>query len=329
MPCFHPISGWRSKDYGNTGKRSIVFSKTQGCEDLPVKIPCGQCIGCRQDRAKSWAIRCVHEASMFKENCFITLTFDEKHISKNYSLEKADFVKFMKRLRKKYFGNKKGHVRYFHCGEYGEKYQRPHHHACLFGFDFKDKYLWDIRGGNRLYRSKELEALWPFGFCTIGDVTYDSAAYVARYVLKKITGEMAPDVYQGRLPEYVTMSRRPGIGKMWIDKFHDEVKTYDLVWVRGNHFAKVPKYYDQQFELTDPKEFANVKAQRIVSAKLNKNNTPERLQVRESVENQKLLNKSRSLENQSSVRQKFDPVLDRSAKKKYVLKVGKNKGGSL
>ena len=100
-------------------------------------------------------------------------------------------------------------VRFFHCGEYGELLYRPHYHACLFGFDFSDKVLWSTRGGVRLYRSKILEKLWTFGFSTIGDVTFESAAYVARYCTKKITGDKADEHYNGRSPEYVTMSRPP------------------------------------------------------------------------------------------------------------------------
>ena len=120
-------------------------------------MPCGQCIGCRLERSRQWAIRCVHEASLWPDNCFVTLTFDDDNIISSGSLVKADFQKFMKRLRKR-FG--KG-VRYFHCGEYGDLLGRPHHHACLFNFSFPDRYLWSSSGGVNLYRSPTLEELWP------------------------------------------------------------------------------------------------------------------------------------------------------------------------
>ena len=170
---------------------------------------------------------------MYDENCFITLTYDDDNLHSGGSLVKADFQKFMKRLRKK-FGSG---VRYYHCGEYGEKNGRPHHHACLFNFRFPDCEPLDIAGRSSdlppLYVSRSLLELWPFGLHTIGVVTFDSAAYVARYVMKKITGDKAASHYNGRLPEYTTMSRRPGIGRAWYDKFKSDCYPSDELVIRG------------------------------------------------------------------------------------------------
>ncbi len=195
-----------------------------------IQLPCGQCSGCRLERSRSWAVRCVHEASLHDENCFITLTFNNHYLDPIGSLDKRTFQLFMKRLRKEIAPGK---VRFFHCGEYGSKMKRPHHHACLFGFDFPDKWLFDTREGVDLYRSPMLERLWPFGFSTIGEVTFESAAYVARYISKKINGELAPAHYArvdhktgemfSILPEYITMSLRPGIAGAWFDKFEGDV----------------------------------------------------------------------------------------------------------
>ena len=159
-------------------------------------------------------MRCHHEASLYQDNCFITLTYSDEHLPSDKSLHVDHFQKFMKRLRKR-FGEG---VRYYHCGEYGEKYMRPHYHACLFNFDFPDKKIWKENNGNRLYISESLSELWPFGFVTIGDVTFESAAYVARYIMKKVNGDLAESHYErvdwdtGEVyhlkPEYTTMSRR-------------------------------------------------------------------------------------------------------------------------
>ena len=149
---------------------------------------------------------------MWDRNCFVTLTYNDEHLPANGSLNKRDITLFLKRLRKRYG---KG-IRYYQCGEYGELLSRPHHHAILFNHDFEDKQLWSVRGGVRLYRSASLEQLWPYGYSTIGDVTFESAAYVARYVVKKITGEREGEHYRGKMPEFATMSRRPGIGRGWL-----------------------------------------------------------------------------------------------------------------
>lgn len=263
MPCFRPIKGYRSATVNRkTGKRSIVFKPKEGFVDMPIDLPCGKCISCRLKKSRDWATRCVHEASLYEDNCFITLTYNKEHLPKDLSLNKKHFQDFMKRLRKRFGAG----VRYFHCGEYGEKNARPHYHACLFNFDFKDKILFKQSGGNPLYISKALSELWPFGFSTIGNVTFDSAAYVARYVTKKITGDKAVRHYNGRLPEYATMSRRSGLGAVWFAKYYSDIYPSDFVVVSGKRL-KPPKYYDGLFEKMFPDRFLDVKRNRKMQAK--------------------------------------------------------------
>lgn len=307
MVCFHPIDAWRvgSSSDGYTmhfhEPRHAPFRHS--IERM--KVPCGQCVGCRLERSRQWAIRCMHEAQMHTDNCFITLTFSPEALAargNQWSLDVRDFQLFMKRLRKR-FGSG---IRFYHCGEYGSKNKRPHYHACIFGFDFPDKRLWKITPtGHRLYVSDILNSLWSdpdtgisYGFSTIGDVTFESAAYVARYIMKKINGDAAKDHYEwvddvtGEVfplkPEYTTMSRRPGIGKTWLDKFEDDVYPHDFVVVNGTKM-RPPKYYDRQFEAARPFEFEEIKAIRLENAdKHIDNNTPARLNVREAVQKAKL-----------------------------------------
>lgn len=293
MPCYAPLKGWYSDEVNESGKRSIVFNKKDALCPVEVIVPCGKCIGCRLERSRQWAVRCVHEASLYDENCFITLTFDERHVDLNRSLVKSDFVLFMKRLRKE-FGSG---IRFFHCGEYGDKLDRPHHHACLFNFDFPDKVLWSVRDGVRLYRSATLERLWPFGFCTVGDVTFDSAAYVARYVVKKMNGNVAKLHYQGREPEYCTMSRRPGIGAKWYEKFKTDVFPHGFVVIRDGKKVKVPPYYMKKYELTNPGECASLKNKQIMSARGDADSTPQRLRVREELHKLRAEQLTRGMEN--------------------------------
>lgn len=227
-------------------------------------------------------MRCVHEASLYERNCFITLTYNDEHVPPGGGLQVKDFQDFMKRLRFRYGSG----IRFFHCGEYGEKFSRPHYHACLFNFDFPDKELWKNERDVKLYRSEALEDLWEDrGFCTVGDVTFESAAYVARYITKKVTGDRADAHYGDRRPEYTTMSRRPGIGKGWFERFASDVFPSDEVVVRGKEM-KPPKYYDRLFEVAYPSDYAKVKLKRTIEGKFFSQLEPEtRLSVREEVKN--------------------------------------------
>lgn len=257
---------------------------------MPVTVPCGQCIGCRLERARQWAVRCVHEASLHEHNCFLTLTYSPEHLPKSINMEtgeiaagdfpslnKRDIVLFMKSLRKKFGAG----IRFLQCGEYGESYGRPHHHVLLFNFDFPDKRFHRRAGGYNLYRSAALESLWTKGLSEIGSLTFESAAYVARYITKKVTGECSDEVYSGRLPEYITMSRRPGIGRLWLDRNINNVYPLDRIYVRPGLLARPPKYYDRIFESLEKEEFSKVRRKRVIKAKSRGDVGGDRLAVEE------------------------------------------------
>lgn len=216
-----------------------------------VQVPCGQCIGCRLNRSAQWALRMEHEASLHDQNCFLTLTYDDENLPGD-SLVKKHYVDFFKRLRDYY---NYPPVKYYHCGEYGGKTKRPHYHACVFGFDFPDKKLYkrySVRGCDqevRLYTSESLEARWGKGFCTIGDVTWSSAAYCARYVVDKITGPKAEAHYYGRTPEYSTSSNHIGTG--WYEKYKEGLWNDDYAVSRG-HRVSVPRYYEKKLAEEEP-----------------------------------------------------------------------------
>ena len=298
MPCYHPMQGYRSRADGKT----IVFNPTYGWIDRPLTIPCGQCVGCRLERSRQWAVRCVHEASLHEDNCFITLTYNNESLPEDGSLNKKHFQDFMKRLRKK-FKNKK--IRYYHCGEYGDKNFRPHYHAIIFGLQFDDQKLFTVNNGEKLYTSEKLEKLWPFGFSTIGTVTFESAAYVARYVMKKVNGKNAKNHYErvnndtgeiyNLVPEYNTMSRRPGIAAGWFDKYKDDVYPSDNIHLREKTF-RPPKFYDKMYEHLMPNEMEKIKKQRMINMQKHaKDNTAERLAVKEQVKHAQLNQLIRSI----------------------------------
>lgn len=254
MSCFTPLEAWR---YFDASSQSYKLTFKRGKADLPgcqrLLIPCGQCMGCRIERSRQWAIRCVHEAQLHRDNCFITLTYSPECLPANGSLVKKHFQDFMKRLRKRFEGKEK--IRFFACGEYGSKLSRPHYHAILFNMDFPDKELFSVVNGNRVYRSATLERLWPFGFSTIGNVSFESCAYVARYCTKKITGKKAKEHYCDRIPEFTLMSRRPGIAAEWLDEYSKDVYPHDFV-VHNGKKVRVPRYYDKRMEVIDPETFA-------------------------------------------------------------------------
>lgn len=247
----------------------------------------------------------MHEASLHAQNCFITCTYDDAHLPQGGSLVKHHFQDFMKRLRIRLDRTTGEKIRFFHCGEYGSQLGRPHHHAIIFGHSFPDRVHLSGEGEMALHVSHSLATDWGKGFCTVGEATFESAAYVARYVTKKVTGAAAEDHYwrldeaTGELvklePEYSTMSRGRGIGRGWFEKFSSEVFPSDEVYIRG-YLAKPPRYYDQLYDVADPKGSQEVKQRRSALAKSEKwNNSDERLRVREKVCRAKLSLKRRSL----------------------------------
>ena len=290
--------------FDGSGKRSVIFSNALGSQFVAghkvasdfeaLSIPCGKCIGCRLERSRQWALRCLHESRMHEDNCFVTLTFDDAHLPVDMSIRKRDMQLFMKRLRNR-FGSG---IRFFGCGEYGSISLRPHYHLILFGFDFKDKVLYkQTRLGHYLYTSAELSKLWTdpngvsLGFAILGDVSFDSAGYVARYCMKKVSGDHAAAHYQyvspsgeifQREPEFCLMSRRPGLGKAWYDKYKSDVFPSDWLVVNGKK-CKPPRYYDGKASEEDLAAFEAIQEKRRShNQKKSFDNSFDRLGVRET-----------------------------------------------
>lgn len=287
MTCFYPKQALRTNALTSNGKRAIRFidSKTAeklvGNPDLLSGLPCGQCTGCRLERSRQWAVRMLNEADLHSANSFITLTFDDDNLKKRdnpMSLDKRDFQLFMKDLRYElYKQNLK--IRYYMCGEYGELFKRPHYHAVIFGYDFPDKQLYKVNRGLPYYTSDFLKSVWPYGFNVVTDVTFDTCAYVARYIMKKHFGkdawkryidyinEETGEIIGHRIPEYTTMSRADGIGKAWLDKYLQDVYPRDKIFMRHKKvFCKPPKYYDSQYEIINPSDYLRIKKDRIEQA---------------------------------------------------------------
>lgn len=303
MTCYHPLKGYRSTELGPNGY-GITFNAVKALNPHnPIPIPCGRCIGCRMDRSKEWAIRCMHESKMHAHNCFITLTYDQAHVPASYSLELRDWQLFMKRLRK----HSSTKIRFYACGEYGPNGGRPHYHALIFGYDFPDKVLYrSNRSGDRIYKSKLLNELWGMSELNeLGAVTFKSAAYCARYIMKKMAGndERQHNHYHRQSPidgnwynvrpEFNVMSRRPGLGTAWFEKFKRDAFPSDFLIVDGRK-VKPPAFYLNKLEDDEAKPIE--RARKRAAVKVKWNSTSERLKVREEIQSVRAKRLQRTLE---------------------------------
>ena len=312
MRCVSPLKGWKNSETGG-----IQFRADGAREKM--EVACGQCISCRLNGACMWAVRIVHESSLHETtggNCFVTLTYRDPrecdadqlrnghHIPLDWSLHKKHWQDFMKRLRK-FFAPQK--IRFFMCGEYGHRCKhsidldsvgcplcrcgRPHYHAILFNCSFPDLESYGSHNGELRYTSPSLERIWQYGFVDVGAVTPESAAYVARYSLKKRTGVLADDHYMSYdldgvvtfiTPEFCLMSRghtckehrgmpyqrdcdkcSRGIGHDWYLDYSGDVFPADETPVVGKSPVKmVPRYYEELFKISDPLTLEEIKAVR-------------------------------------------------------------------
>lgn len=318
MTCYAPLTGYKSKHLTKKGKRKIVFNVDDGYKDLKVEVPCGQCIGCRLDKSRQWAVRCVHEASLYEDNSFITLTYNNENLPSSKSVNKKVLQDFFKRYRKEIDKHDPGRkIRFMACGEYGDLRNRPHYHAIIFNWRDPYERLWSkSKTGELLFRSPTLESAWKYGHSIVGSVTFESAAYVARYVTKKITGKRQESEYRifdketGEIneiePEFALMSlgRRSeieeldqgGIGYKWFKKYYETDCQKDFITVNRTKIA-IPDYYYRLLEKKDPERYKEIKKLHIKKAKERKEeNEPKRLAVRERIQKRKLEMLTRQLE---------------------------------
>lgn len=289
MSCYHPMVGFPTKDYTPDHKlysfQSIdpVFAREK--DPRCVVVPCGHCIGCRLDYSRAWADRMMLELETAKKAIFVTLTYDNDHVPImededtgeliGFTLDKRDAQLFMKNLRRDYDG-KDGHplakIRYYLSGEYGDTTERPHMHAIIFGLCLDDFPLKVPRGKNELgqqfFEVPELRAAWPNGFVLVSDVTWETCAYVSRYVMKKALKDGLSAYERGLEKEFVLMSRRPGIGREYLEQHPDclDQQSINISTPKGGRKLSIPKYYLKQLELTDPEKCAKMKEARKTMA---------------------------------------------------------------
>lgn len=293
MGCNFPRPVWKRADehtsHASTGqritlrKRGFTFRLSEGYREPYAAVPCGQCLGCRLDWAADWALRCEKEAKCWPHNAFVTLTYSDEELpiggTSRSTVSKREFQLFMKRLRKELGEG----IRFFASGEYGETNERAHYHALLFNCSFPDRVRWRESRGHTLYRSPLLERLWPFGFSTIGEVNFQTANYVARYVVKKLRGSMALQQYSDREPPFILMSRNPGIGAEWFSRNSSDVYPEGSIIYGEARKRRAPRYFDKLHSRGKPVEVALAKGNRKITAAIarSKSNPSQTLEARE------------------------------------------------
>lgn len=279
MACYHPLNAYYTPD----GR--VVFSAAKNDTTHKIHLPCGQCVGCRLERSRQWAVRIMHEASLWDDNSFVTLTYNDTTIPPNGSLVYKHIQLFLKKLRKQ----TKKQIRFFCAGEYGAITKRPHYHICIFNENFRnDRYEWKKSNGHQLWRSNDLERIWQHGNAYIGELTFESAAYVARYICEKITGKRAQmhygsiDITTGELitksPEFAHMSLKPGIAANWLRLYWPDVANGKVI-TRGRE-SVAPKYYRKYFRQHDKRHDITDNLKELIH---DEDQTEERLKTREEV----------------------------------------------
>lgn len=245
MRCLYP----RTVCFDTDGKTILWSPKQYKSEYASFQLPCSKCIECRLQYAREWAVRCVHEAKMHEQNSFITLTYENDPKRLQY----GDFQNFIKRLRKGYTISEETKIGLFVTGEYGELNKRPHWHAIIFNWRPNDlEYIFSNGNNNQVYTSKTLDKLWTHGFTTVGDVTFESAGYVARYAAKKLVhGKDQDHDYQ----PISKKSTRQAIGKKFLEKYYKDIFNYGHVILADGTKTTIPRYYEKWLKEEKPDDW--------------------------------------------------------------------------
>lgn len=214
-----------------------------------VQTPCNLCSNCRKNFAHMWGTRIYHESKLYPENTFLTLTYDDKCLPKGQcgipTLVKKDVQDFMKRFRDRLYPYK---VRFFCGAEYGDQTHRPHYHLALFGVSPFDERVFDHhekQDDGYLCRCKA----WSSGLSHVGEVDIGSANYIGGYCLKKVMGKDSKEYYKSRdiIAPFSLMSRRPGIGFDYMQKYADEFLKHGDCMVNSYRTA-LPRYYKEKID---------------------------------------------------------------------------------
>lgn len=285
MRCTSPKTVWTNPEGGRP-----IFSLWSGVSPgREFLIGCGKCLGCTLDRSSSWALRVQHEARYFERNCFLTLTWDDEHLPESPEAARYEIRKFQARYLKEF-----GLHRFFGCLELGSRSRRIHAHLIPFGEDFKAG-AWQIgrsKSGHPLWRNAVIEKLWPFGFADVGELTSESASYVARYVTAKVEGPQSvwlTHPVTGELREWPTLYRpfypsRPALGMRFLDEFAEDV--WSGLRARGGARLPTPPAYSKRLKVLDADRYEQLVEDRIQSVTAKRDlseESPQRMEAKAEV----------------------------------------------
>lgn len=301
MSCFYPLWGKPpTTEGGKTTFSALAPTTATGVKANQnyglMPIPCGHCYGCRSDQRLQWTIRNTHEASLHQDTTFLTLTIDDEHLPWHGSLDRALLQNFLKRLRHECnrvhnptyrnsrpntISNAETRIRFFACGEYGTTTKRAHYHALLYNMWPRDAQVY----GADTYTSSTMSELWKEGSHQFSRVNPDRIAYVCGYTVKKMGtirdrtayGVVDPETgeYFERQPEFAVMSRRPGIGAGWFEKFNKDLRR-GYLHHEGSKVT-VPRFYERKYQETYPEE---VEERKLLRAKLRDQHDPKEQTLR-------------------------------------------------
>lgn len=266
MACMVPMVAGRVPGLTKNGKQRFKFLKraTEWFGPAPVNgmlAPCRQCVMCRLRKSSEWATRIMHETKNWSSCSFVTLTYDDNRLPENGTLNKAHFRAFRNDLRGRFDYYGLGKLKFFGVGEYGKKTRRPHYHAIVFGSDFKSGSVEEApsRTGGAQWSSSLISEVWKCGIHRVSVVNFESAAYVARYSLKKISRD---DSFftEGRIPEFQSISN--GIGRGWLEQWKEDWAPRNKINIPGRGDLPIPEYYMRKLEVLDPGLFLWLKDRR-------------------------------------------------------------------
>lgn len=229
-------------------------------KDRWIPTPCGRCPPCKKRRVDGWVFRLLQEDRRSSSAYFVTLTYENAHvpISPNgfMTLDKKEFPKYMKRLRKLCPGV---NLKYYACGEYGSKNHRPHYHAIIFNVPKKELLFdaWHLDGS-------------ALGDIHVGDCSGDSIAYCMKYIDKRTPKFHERD---DRVPEFSLMSK--GLGSNYItptiEKYHNADLSRMFLTLDGGHKIALPRYYRNRLYDEDSRSEQGYLAE-LAAGKINSDN---------------------------------------------------------
>lgn len=243
--------------------------RTKSPEHRYITLPCGLCFGCRMDNSRMWALRMMHEARYHEDNYFITLTYADDALPAGSDLDYRDLDLFWKKARHE-FQTPARPFKYFACGEYGDRTLRPHYHFAGFDFKIDDLRPFKQTASGWYFLSERLREVWKHGHVIVAPLDWDCAAYISRYVTKKMHGATKRykdtfDPETGEVHAY-TVERAfqsKGLGLPWYEANKDEVWNLDGCLFKGQYLVKPPRYYYKRLQDEDPEKAALIRERRI------------------------------------------------------------------